>query len=130
MTSTMAYTATVRLVNVTCWCSIPFAIPQSLYNQAQGPNHTTFYCPAGHSCSYGNNEFDRTKENLAWYEKALTRSQESESATARQLAAQKGVTTKLKKRIAAGVCPCCNRQFQNLHRHMAGQHPDFAGSDV
>jgi hypothetical protein len=33
--------------------------------------------------------------------------------------------TKLKQRVANGVCPCCHRSFVNLHRHMAGQHPDY-----
>jgi hypothetical protein len=23
------------------------------------------------------------------------------------------------------VCPCCNRSFQNLRRHMATKHPEF-----
>jgi hypothetical protein len=40
--------------------------------------------------------------------------------------AERGAKTKLKKRIAAGVCPCCNRTFQDLARHMKGQHPEFA----
>lgn len=40
-------------------------------------------------------------------------------------AATKGQLTKTKKRIANGVCPCCNRSFANLERHMAGQHPDY-----
>ncbi len=31
-----------------------------------------------------------------------------------------------RERIVSGVCPCCNRTFQNLARHIAGQHPDFA----
>ncbi|HEX9950777.1 MAG TPA: hypothetical protein VGB53_03340 [Rubricoccaceae bacterium] len=38
----------------------------------------------------------------------------------RRAAAQKGAHTRTKKRIAAGVCPCCNRTFQDLARHMAG----------
>lgn len=122
---TMSYTATGELVKITCWCSIPFAIPESIYRQAQGPSHTTFYCPMGHTCSYKNNDYDQTKENLAWYEAALERTQQTLGATERSLAAQKGVTTKIKKRIANGVCPCCNRQFQNVARHMAGQHPEF-----
>jgi hypothetical protein len=33
--------------------------------------------------------------------------------------------TRIKKRVAAGVCPCCNRSFKDLARHMAGQHPDY-----
>lgn len=43
----------------------------------------------------------------------------------RQLAAQKGVTTRIKNRIANGVCPCCQRTFKNLARHMKGQHPNY-----
>lgn len=27
---------------------------------------------------------------------------------------------------APRVCPCCNRTFQNVARHIAGQHPDYA----
>ena len=38
---------------------------------------------------------------------------------------EKAAKTRIKNRIAAGVCPCCNRTFQNLAKHMAGQHPDF-----
>jgi DNA repair exonuclease SbcCD ATPase subunit len=45
--------------------------------------------------------------------------------TERQLSAQKAATTRAKKRHAAGVCPCCNRSFENVRRHMATQHPDF-----
>lgn len=31
--------------------------------------------------------------------------------------------------VGAGVCPCCNRTFKNLARHMAGQHPGFTEGD-
>ena len=36
--------------------------------------------------------------------------------------------TKLCKRVAAGVCPCCNRTFANLARHMATKHPGEGSS--
>lgn len=36
---------------------------------------------------------------------------------------------RLKKRVAAGVCPCCTRSFQNLRRHMATKHPEHASSE-
>ena len=41
--------------------------------------------------------------------------------------AAKGQISKLKKRASAGVCPCCNRSFQNLRRHMGNKHPEFVG---
>lgn len=27
-------------------------------------------------------------------------------------------------------CPCCNRTFQNLQRHMTSKHPDYVSLDV
>lgn len=132
---TMTYTGS--LTTVTCWCGIRSAIPSELYLAAQGPNHTTTYCPLGHAGVYSDNDFDRakkalaqTKENLAWYESALETTQRELGATERSLSAQKGVTTRLKNRIAAGACPCCHRTFQNVARHMAGQHPDFIADRV
>jgi hypothetical protein len=46
----------------------------------------------------------------------------------RSLTAHKGHTTRIKNRIAAGVCPCCNRTFKNLARHMGNKHPDYKDS--
>ena len=34
------------------------------------------------------------------------------------------------KRVRNGVCPCCNRSFVNLQRHMAGQHPKYKTEDM
>lgn len=43
----------------------------------------------------------------------------------RKCSAIKGVATRIKRRVSAGVCPCCNRTFQCLARHMATKHPDY-----
>lgn len=50
---------------------------------------------------------------------------EEREAADRRTAAAKGRVTRLKNRAAAGVCPCCNRTFQQLARHMAAKHPTF-----
>lgn len=42
--------------------------------------------------------------------------------------AEKGAKTKLKKRAANGLCPCCNRYFANVHRHIQNQHPAFGAT--
>lgn len=31
----------------------------------------------------------------------------------------------IKKRVGNGVCPCCNRTFENLSRHMSCKHPEY-----
>lgn len=51
-------------------------------------------------------------------------------AAQHQSRAFKGVVTKLKKRAANGVCPCCNRTFVDLARHMAGKHPTFLAEEI
>lgn len=33
---------------------------------------------------------------------------------------------KIEKRVANGVCPCCNRTFEDLARHMSTKHKDYA----
>lgn len=43
----------------------------------------------------------------------------------KSLSAAKGQITKLKNRVGNGVCPCCNRSFENLARHMKCKHPEF-----
>ena len=47
-------------------------------------------------------------------------------AEERSHSATKGHLTRAKKRHRAGLCPCCNRQFQDLVRHMASKHPEEA----
>ncbi len=42
----------------------------------------------------------------------------------------KGQLVKVQKRVAHGVCPCCDRTFINLQRHMATKHPDYAAPPV
>ena len=123
MSSTLTYSGT--LTPTACWCGIHVAIPESLYRAALN-NSQTVYCPLGHTFVWRETEADRLKAKLALAERRATNAAEREQALARQLAAAKGQQTKLRKRIAAGVCPCCQRSFENLARHMKGQHPEFA----
>lgn len=39
---------------------------------------------------------------------------------------EKAAKTRLKKKVAAGLCPVCRRPFANLMRHMQGQHASYA----
>jgi len=45
--------------------------------------------------------------------------------TTLSLNATKGVLTRTKNRVKNGVCPCCNRSFVNLQRHMKSEHPRY-----
>lgn len=107
-------------------CGVPFAFSDAL-DDCFRENHNTFYCPNGHTQHYPDkNDLEREKERAAALEKQLTRESQRRIAAERSAAAQKGHTTRLKKRISNGVCPCCNRHFVDLDRHMGTKHPDYA----
>jgi hypothetical protein len=92
-----------------------------------------FWCPeCGKECYYGDTELDRArqevirlKSNLDWANSRAADARQTAEHERRRAAAIKGVLTKTKKRIGQGVCPCCNRQFQNLERHMTCKHPNY-----
>ena len=135
MTSTLTYTTKLDVISCGT-CEIPFAIP-SYMNRVAKDDGRSFYCPNGHKISYHTTEADQLRAKLEreerWRKNAETRAQaardQAESAE-RSRAAYKGQLTKVKKRVGNGVCPCCNRTFANLGRHMAGQHPEFGGADA
>ena len=127
---TINYSTT--LVTMSCGkCGIPFAVPQNVQENWRESGHQ-FYCPNGHPRVYRESTVDTLRREIRSKDGAintLNRRNERLSSelghTERQCRAYKGHLTKTKKRIAGGACPCCNRSFQNLHRHMKSQHPDY-----
>lgn len=129
---------TDRLVVVTCWCGINHAVPENLRSHQQrchddGREVPSIYCPLGHShAPAGKSRSAKLREELEAEKNRRARAQaqaDRERAradeTERRRVAQKAATTRLGKRAKAGVCPCCNRTFKQLARHMAGQHPEY-----
>lgn len=135
MSQTLERTAT--LVTITCpACGIMFAVPEHWY-QKRRERRTRFYCPNGDCLSYRESEADKLKKKLAakdaeigWYSDALKRSRQQTTHAEARRRAEKAAKTRIKNRIAAGVCPCCNRTFQNLARHMQNQHPEFTKNEA
>jgi hypothetical protein len=106
-----------------CVCGIAFAVP-ARFKQVLQETHRTFYCPNGHGQSYlGQTEVERLRDKLK------TQNSELEVRTRALLNAQVA-EAKLRKRIAGGVCPCCNRTFQNLARHMSAKHKSLGGREL
>jgi hypothetical protein len=109
-------------------CSVPMALPQEFRN-ARLADRKAFYCLNGHNQFFpGKTHEQEAKEAKA----ALERIRVSKKAVEDQLAAAnrsnsalRGSMTKIRKRIGNGSCPCCNRHFKDVERHMANKHPDF-----
>jgi hypothetical protein len=113
-------------------CHISFAIPRDML-QARKDDGRDFWCPNGCKIRYSETETQRLRKKLEreklWRGQAETRARaalDQADTAERSARAYKGQVTKIKKRVAHGVCPCCKRTFQDVARHMAGQHPGFA----
>lgn len=105
-------------------CSIQFAVPER-WNQQRRETGDGFYCPNGHSLSY-KGEIDRLRKALAAEQASKAAIRDQLQAAERSAAAARGQMTKMRKRIANGVCPCCHRTFVNVARHMENKHPGYA----
>lgn len=131
---------TLEYVVVTCprvGCGLTFGVPIA-WTARRREDHATFYCPNGHSMSYtGENDAEKAKRltdqltrERAAHDQTVARWRERTDSAERRLSATRGVVTRIKNRVGKGVCPCCNRTFGDLARHMAGQHPTWTPEDV
>lgn len=118
------------VVETCCKCGIAFAMPHD-WQAERRRLRDTFHCPAGHGQRYiGETDEQRKIRQLEAERSRLEQRErverEAREHAQRRLAATKGVLTRTKNRIAAGTCPCCDKTFKHLTRHMADAHPDYA----
>lgn len=118
-----------------CQCKAPMTLPKELYEAARRSPVISFYCPYGHRQHFSagesdidklRRERDRLAQRVAERDDEIARQRGLREETERRLSATKGVVTRIKNRVSHGVCPCCNRTFENLQRHMASEHPAYA----
>lgn len=123
MPDTIKYSGTLTVIG--CGhCHLQHAVPDD-FLKARKRDGADFYCPAGHRMSYGEGETARLRRQLDSARARETHARDQAEAAQRSARGYKGAATRIRNRIANGVCPCCNRTFADLARHMAGQHPDF-----
>lgn len=118
--------ASVPYEIVSCYaCGTTIAIESSLY-AALLENKKLFWCPQGHEQHFtGKNLKEQLAETKAQLESEKKKREWAEqSARAEKERADRALAAKkrLRKRVKNGVCPDCNRTFQNLQRHMATKH--------
>ena len=136
-TEGLTYSKTITMITVSCCrCGVIFGMPSDL-NQAFLDDSTKyFHCPNGHNQHYSESTSERLKKELAKTKERLECQQEqrinAEEAQRRaeiELRKNKTRLRNIKTRVANGICPCCNRTFQNLQRHMHTKHPEFKTKD-
>jgi hypothetical protein len=122
------------MTTVCCFkCHATFCITKDAKRELK-ETHEIFWCPYCGKSQYfpHKSENEELKEVLERYRKKLVGERARHDQTKadrdyekRRRASMQGVVTRTKKRIGKGICPCCNRYFKNLHRHMTNQHPEY-----
>lgn len=116
-----------QMTEMTCSkCGIVFTVPETWRAEKQATGDG-WYCPNGHCRVYADSDAEKYRKLLEQekqrHQKTLSRLNEAEAAeqkVSKEL-------SRVKKRVSAGVCPCCNRTFQQLARHMKTKHPEQVG---
>lgn len=129
----MSTTVILKLEHIQCYkCHVVFGMTSDHKKRCLN-NGDDFFCPNGHRQHYTTSTVQKLQNKLDQKETLLEHERRSHSYTKMERdthkhgeRAQKAAKTRIKNRIAKGVCPCCNRTFVNLQKHMQGQHPNYS----
>lgn len=122
-------------------CGIVFGMTSGLEARRRSDGGR-FYCPNGHHLTFGESDEDRLRKRAelaerdaagarrrqGWAEERADRIDLERQAEANRARTLKGHVTRLRNRIATGVCPVqtCRRNFPNVREHIASEHPTWA----
>jgi len=113
-------------------CAVWHTVPEIVYD-AFSREGGYWSCPNGHQRGFakGSDEIgrentrrerDRLKQDAARLNDELTAERKRAEEAERKI-------VQVRRRAAAGVCPCCNRTFLNMQRHMKSKHPNVIPLD-
>lgn len=124
---TIQLTTIQTFISHTCGgCGVLFAMTKEFHDQRL-KDRKGWHCPNGCTRTFTRStEEERLRRRAEQAEARITFERDQAQAAHRSAAAYKGVATKLRNRIAAGQCPCCDQTFPDLAEHIAGEHPDYA----
>lgn len=123
----MTFTKTINLIDIVCGtCGIPYAVPDGWIAERQ-KEAGSIHCPNGCRRVWQESEADKLRRQLAATQVELRAEHCSVLHKQHLLDEERAEKIKLErklKRVGRGVCPCCNRSFINLARHMNSKHPE------
>lgn len=101
-----------------CQCGMHFAIASD-FKAELIKSHNWFYCPMGHQQQYaGKTDLDIEREKVNQVQAKANEERHARLVAEKALAEEKQELARLKNRVMHGVCPCCNRTFENIAEHM------------
>lgn len=119
-------------------CGIDYAVPES-WRQERAKDHRGWHCPNMCPLHYprGKSADAKRVEELEQQlgdanDRAASERRRREFAESAAKGANisagmaKAAHKRLRQRVTAGVCPCCQRTFKQLAAHMKAKHPEAA----
>lgn len=107
---------------ICCKCAMAFAMPAD-FQRRRRDDRQSFYCPSGHKQHYvGKTEAQLLREQLERAERERDASKSVANSAIHERDQIARAHKSMRNRVMNGVCPCCNRTFQNLLRHMQTEH--------
>ena len=92
--------STIEFTDTSCAnCGIVFALPSG-FDMVLSQTGQTFYCPNGHSLSYGNGENKKMMNKLAMRDRQIDCQATTIREQEKEVSNKKGQITRLKKRTA------------------------------
>lgn len=120
-------------------CFMLYGVPQG-FEAARREDSKVFWCPGcGESRHYPKDgtaadklrrERDRLKQQLAEKDDRIAIIDRLWSAAETRASKAEKQVKRVEKRAHAGLCPCCNRSFAELAKHIATKHPTFRAEEV
>lgn len=108
-------------------CGISFAVTVDFQRRCLNDHARSFYCPNGHGQHYTGKTDAQKLQDAQARETAL---RDQLTAAIRDGERTRQQLMRDRERFSKGVCPCCNRSFDNVRRHMASKHPDYDTTQV
>lgn len=123
-------TALIKLEVHACGsCGGVYGLPKEFCKkQRETGNGKGWYCPWCKTAWHYPQEETKLEKQIAEtnrYRNFLAVERACHDQTKASLRSHKAAKTRIKNRIAKGICPCCNRYFNNLDHHMKSKHPDY-----
>lgn len=120
-----------RFVVTTCGqCGVVYTVPEVRHDQMRAEGGYAS-CPNGHQWGWSpeqcererlRRERDLLKQRVAQRDDEIAQLERLRIAAEATIATERRSHTKTMRRIQGGACPCCNRFFVNVARHMESKH--------